>query len=341
MSLKQNLIKFRAARLISFGSPLRVEAVMLPTLGPYDVSVEVHFTGINFYELMIMNGKYPSLPILPAIIGGELAGKVLEIGPEVKLFKKGDRVFSLAQTGKGTTGSYAERVHVNEKYLYHLPREMSFETGATIPMITFAAYTMLSQRVNIPKKGVILVYSAAGGVGSSLIQFIKALYPKTIIIGTCSNEQKMKVVRSLGADVVINTKKGPLVDQLHAKFGTGIDIIFDPIGQQYFDVNLSLLRPLSGTICSYGTYTGSITDSGLVSKLRKDNLTLSGFLMWPLLENKKLCLGIFTKIFKLIKTKQFKPLIDRVFPLKNINEAIERIRQRKNIGKVLIKTHFE
>lgn len=337
MSSKQNLIKFQAARLISFGSPLRVEAVVLPPLGHHDVSVEVYFAGINFYELMIMKGEYPLLPILPATLGGELVGKVLETGSEVTSFHKGDRVFSLAQTSKGTTGSYAEQVHINEKYLYHLPQEISFETGAAIPMTTFAAYTMLSKRVNIPKKGVVLVYSAAGGVGSSLIQFIKALYPKTTVIGICSNEQKMKAVHSLGTDIVINTKKELLIKQLHTKFPDGIDVIFDPMGQQYLDVNLSLLRPFGGTICSYGTFTGAITDSTLVSKLRKNNLTLSGFLMWPLLENKKLCLNIFAEIFKIIKAKQFKPLVDKVFLLKNINKAVEQIQQRKNIGKIIIK----
>lgn len=341
MLLKQSSIKFQAARLISFGSLLRVETVVLPPLGPHDVSVEVYFAGINFYELMIMKGKYPSLPSLPATLGGELVGKVLETGSKVTSFHKGDRVFSLAQTGKGTTGSYAEQVSVNEKYLYHLPREISFKTGAAIPMITFAAYTMLTKRVNIPKKGVVLVYSAAGGVGSSLIQFIKILYPQTTVIGTCSNEHKVKVAYSLGANLVINTKKESLVGRLHTKFPDGIDVIFDPMGQRYLDLNLSLLRPFGGTICSYGTFAGTINDSALVAKLRKNNLALSGFLMWPLLENRKLCLDIFAKIFKHIKSKQFKPLIDRVFSLKNINEAIARIQQRKNIGKVLIKIHSE
>jgi len=110
------------------------------------------------------------------------------------------------------------------------------------------------------------------------------------------------------------------------------------MGQKYLDVNLSLLRPLSGTICSYGTRTGPITDPDLVAKLRKDNVTLSGFLMWPLIENKELCSNSFAQIFRILKTKRFTPIIDEIFPLKDVNKAIKRIKQRKNIGKVLIKT---
>ena len=77
MPLKRNSTNFPAARLSSFGSPLRIESVNLPPLGPCDILIKVHFTGINFYELMIMDGKYPSLPTLPTTPGGELAGVVL------------------------------------------------------------------------------------------------------------------------------------------------------------------------------------------------------------------------------------------------------------------------
>ena len=332
-------IEFQAARLVSLESPLRVESTILPPIGPHNVRIEVHCAGINFYELMIMDGYYPVRPTLPTTLGGELAGKVLETGSKVTAFRKGDRVFSLAQTSKGITGSYAEQAQVDEKYLYHLPKGISFETGASIPMVTFAAHTMLRQRVTVPHNGIILIYNAAGGVGSALVQLAKALYPNITIIGTCSSEKKVKAIYSLGADLVIDTSKKSLAGQLRKKFPDGIDIIFDSMGQRYLDVNLSLLRPLHGTMCSYGTHTGPIVDPGLVAKLREKNVTLSGFLMWPLIENKKMCSNSFAEIFKILKTKKIIPVIDKIFPLKDINQAIRRIRQRKNIGKVLISTY--
>ncbi len=338
MSLKEKLTKIKSARLKSFGLPLEIELINLPIMGAEDVAIKIHFSGINFYELMVMDGKYPTTPDLPTTPGGEFSGEVLAVGKDVTEFFKGDRVFSLAQTGKGTSGSYAQVAIVNQKYLYHLPKNISFETGSAFPMITFTAYTMLTRRVTMPKEGSVVVHSAAGGVGSMLVQLIKAINPKISIIATCSGEQKAKIVSSLGADLVIDTSKDEQFgEKIKNKFPNGVDIIFDPMGQQYIDENLALLNPLNGLICSYGAYTGPISDPLLVGKLRKNNLTLSGFLMWPILEDRKLCMNIFKEIFKLFEKKQIRPMIDKIFPLKESNQAIDRIRQRQNIGKVLIK----
>ena len=246
-------------------------------------------------------------------------------------------MFSLAQTGKGTTGSYAEIAHVDERYLYHLPKTLSFTIGASFPMVGFAAYTMLTQRVCIPSNGTVLVYSAAGGVGSTLVQLIKAIFPHVTVIGTCSDKRKELTIRKLGADDVVTMDGGSFVDRMHDVCPSGFDVIFDPMGQKYFDRNLLLFRPVTGILCSYGTYTGAITDPNVVAKLRKNNLTLSGFLMWPLLENKRFCQKVFTRLFHLLEAKKLVPLIDQIFPLQEVNKAIMRIRKRENIGKVLLR----
>lgn len=336
MLSKENLSNIRAARLVSFRSPLKLSMMRLPPLGPHDVAVKIYFAGINFYELMVMDGVYPTLPPLPVTPGGELAGEVVATGSVVRSFRKGDRVFSLAQTGKGTTGSYAEIAHVNERYLYPLPETVSFETGAVIAMTGFASYAMLRARVRVPKEGVVLIHSAAGGVGSMLVQLVRALAPKVTIVGTCSSKQKAAIARSLGADMVIVGARGLGAQRVRSAVPKGIDIIFDSMGQQYLDAHLSLLRPMSGILCSYGAYTGPITDAALVAKLRRNNLTLSGFLMWPMLENKPWCTDIFAEVFALLKKRTIKPIIDRVFSLDHAREAIARLRQRKNIGKVLL-----
>lgn len=326
-----------AAQLTAFHAPLRITSIDLSPLRTTEVAVQIHAAGINFYELMVINGTYPTLPTLPIIPGGELAGVIIDIGNKVTSFKKGDRVFSLAQTGIGTTGAYAKAAHVEEKYLYHLPDSISFEVGVSFPMTGFAAYTMLTRRMQIHPRATILVHSAAGGVGSMLVQLIKILFPTSIIIGVCSDEKKMHVIDNLGANVIINGKDKSFADQILNKFPNGLDIIFDPSGQQNFDDNLRLLRPMNGILCSYGTYTKPITDPNIVGKLRRNNLTLSGFLMWPILEDKMYCQEVFAHLFRLINEKKLVPLIDKTFPLKNVNDALERIKKRENIGKVLLK----
>lgn len=327
----------KQAQLIKFNSPLEIVDVDLAPLSENEVEIRVCFAGINFYELMVSCGNYPLTPLLPFTLGGELSGEVVRVGKKVKDFKKADRVFSLAQTGIATTGSYAQICHVQEKYLYHLPDFVSFKIGAAFPMIGFTAYNLLTKRVKMPKKGTVLIHSGAGGVGSTLIQLTKDLFPKIKIIATGSNREKEKIVKKLGADFVINTKEKSFVKEIEKEFPRGLEVIFDPTGQQFFDDNLSLLGPNKGLICSYGAYTGAITDPNVVGKLRKSNLTLSGFLMWPLLEDKKYCQEIFNNLFMLMEKKQFTPLIDKIFPLARANEAHQRLRERKNLGKVLLK----
>ena len=326
-----------SAQLVGCNQPLVLQEVELPQLKPREVAVRARYAGINFYELMLMGGIYPILPPLPITPGGELAGEVTAVGARITEFQKGDRVFSLAQTGKGTTGSYAEIAHVDERYLYHLPKTLSFSMGASFPMVGFAAYTMLTMRVHIPPKGTVLIYSAAGGVGSTLVQLIKALFPHVTIIGTCSEKRKASTIGKLGADEMVITGESSFVDRMRHLCPDGFDVIFDPVGQKYFDGNLSLLRPLTGTLCSYGTYTGAVTDANVVAKLRKNNLTLSGFLMWPLIEDKRFCQKVFIRLFKLIETKKLVPLIDQIFSLREVHKAIAHIRKRENIGKVLLR----
>jgi len=329
-------MKTKSARLYEFNKPLVVEEVDIsPPLANW-VTVKVYFSGINFYEKLIIEGKYPTAAELPLTIGGEFSGEVVEVGEGVTDFKIGDRVFSLAMTGKSVSGGYANFANIEEKYLYHLPEELSFEQGAAVPMVFFTAYTMLAKKVGMKDGQTVLVHSAAGGVGSTLVKLIKAMYPNSKIIGTYSCAEKEAVVKKLGVDVPINSESSDLLTEIRTKFSDGIDVIFDPVGQKLVSEHLNLIKPLSGIWCTYGAYGGAIVEENLVGKLRSKNATLAGFLMWPLIENKKWCEKEFEEIFEILKQYKIEPQIDKVFPLEEVNQAFARISERKNIGKVLL-----
>ena len=140
-------MKTKSARVCEFGKPLVVENIEISPPSANSVMVKVYFAGINFYEKLMIEGNYPTTAELPLTIGGEFSGEVVEIGEGVTDFKVGDRVFSLALTGKGISGGYANFANIEEKYLYHLPDEFTFEQGAAMQMIFFTAYTMLSKKV--------------------------------------------------------------------------------------------------------------------------------------------------------------------------------------------------
>lgn len=329
-------MKAKSGRLYEFNKPLIVEDVEISPLLSNEVRVKVYFSGINFYEKLLIEGKYPTDLGLPFTIGGESSGEVVEVGGEVTDFKVGDRVFSLAMTGKGTSGGFANFANIEQKYLYHLPDEFSFEQGAAIPMIFFTAYTMLSKKVQMADGQTVLIHSAAGGVGSTLVKLIKAIYPKSKIIGTYSSLEKEKVLKGLGVDFPINGEFDDLSVEIKKIFPEGVDVIFDAVGQKLVSEHLNLIKPLSGIWCTYGAYSGPIIEENLVGKLRSKNATLVGFLMWPLIENKDFCQKQFTEIFEVMKKYKILPEIDKIFPLEQVNEAFERISQRKNMGKVLL-----
>ncbi|MCW1949401.1 MAG: zinc-binding dehydrogenase [Candidatus Shapirobacteria bacterium] len=329
-------MKTKSVRLSEFNKPLLIEETEINPPSVNMVTVKVHFAGINFYEKLLIEGKYPTNSVLPFTIGGEFSGEIVEVGEGITDFKVGDRVFSLALTGKGTSGGFAQYANIETKYLYRLPEEFSFEQGAAIPMIFFTAYTMLSKKVQMKDGQTVLIHSAAGGVGSTLVKLIKAMYPKTKIIGTYSSLEKEKVLKGLGVDFPINGETDNLSAEIKKIFPEGIDVIFDAVGQKLVSEHLDLIKPLNGIWCTYGAYSGPIVEENLVGKLRSKNATLAGFLMWPLIENKDFCQKQFTEIFEVMKKYNILPEIDKIFPLEQVNEAFERISQRKNIGKVLL-----
>ena len=195
---------------------------------------------------------------------------------------------------------------------------------------------MVTQKVQMKDSSIVLVHSAAGGVGSALVQFIRALHPLSTIIGTYSDSKKEKVLKNSGVDIPINLKSKDLFAEITNKFPAGIDIIFDPVGQSLVDTHLKLLKSLSGTWCSYGAYSGAIDDTNLVGKLRSKNGTLAGFLMWPLIENKEWCQNQFSHIVTIMKEHHLLPKIDKIFSLGQVNQAFHRLEERKNVGKILL-----
>lgn len=325
----------QTARLHKFSEPLRLETISLPKLKPHEVRIKIKFAGLNFYEISLMSGKYSTIPSLPCTPGGELSGEVIEVGSHVTEFKKKTRVFSLAQTGKGTTGSYATYANVDEKYVYHLPEFLSFQQGASFPMVSFTAYCMLTKKISLKQNDVVLIHSAAGGVGTILTRLIRTLYPHVTILGTYSHSDKEKKLKENGVTKAIESKDD-FEQEVKQYTPQGIDVIFDPVGQALFDKHLSLLKPLTGTLCCYGSYTGPIKDTNVVGKIRAKNLKLTGFLMWPLIENKVWSQKVFEKIFRLMKSKAILPPVDRIFPLSHVDEALLWIKERKNKGKILL-----
>src|SRR5262245_26700060 len=157
-------------RLMESPSELRVQEIPSPPLLPGSLRVEVHAAGCNFFDILMVQGRYQVKPPLPFVPGAEIAGIVREVGDGVRGFAVGDRV--LASPG---LGGFAQQAVVGARGTYPLPPKMSFEAGAALPIIYPTSYAGLVDRGALRAGETLLVHAAAGGVGIAAVQIGKAL----------------------------------------------------------------------------------------------------------------------------------------------------------------------
>ena len=175
---------------------LKVQQIAEPELRPGAVEVEVKAAGCNFFDILIVRGQYQVKPPFPFVPGSELAGIVRAVGEGVEDFAPEDQVY-----GGVPLGAFAERAVVPGLMLRSLPRGMSFEEAAGLPIVYPTSYVGLVQRTSLQPGETLLVHAAAGGVGIAAVQIGKALGAH--VIATAGGSKKLEVARQAGADLVI------------------------------------------------------------------------------------------------------------------------------------------
>ncbi len=253
---------------------LKVEKFEVPAIGPNDVLVEVRAAGINFADTSIRLGLYASAKELvgwPITPGFEVAGVVTAKGNEVVDFEIGDRVMGLT-----LFGGYASHVVVPSKQLFRLPDALSFEQGAAIPAVFLTAWFALYELAH-PRAGTTaLVHSAAGGVGSSLVQVLKLR--GVYVIGVVGSSHKVESVRALGADHVIDKSTQNLWAEAERLSPGGFDLVLDANGVETLKQSYDHLRP-AGKLVVYGFH--SMMSKGGGSGGANWFKLISGFLRTP------------------------------------------------------------
>ncbi|WP_040481618.1 NADPH:quinone oxidoreductase family protein [Luminiphilus syltensis] len=199
----------------------------LPELGPRDVQIRVLAAGLNFPDVLIVQGKYQIQPDLPFVPGGECAGIVEATGDAVTRVKVGEPVIHI-----GFAGAFAEQIVVDEKLVVPKPGGLDFIQAAGVAITYFTSYHGLVQRAALQPGETLLVLGAAGGVGSSAIELGKALGAR--VIAAASTDEKLEYCRSIGADEGINYSTESLKDRVKALTeGRGVDVTYDPVGGDF------------------------------------------------------------------------------------------------------------
>jgi len=227
---------------------LKIEEHPSPIAKAGQVKVQVKAAGINYADITVRWGLYESAkkfigwPITP---GFEFSGVVLESHDDK--FKVGDKVFGIT-----LFGGYASEIVIPAHQLYHLPASMNFSQAAGFPAVFMTAYHALFQNIVVRPEMTVLIHSAAGGVGSSLVQLAKVFGMK--VVGVVGSTHKVDIVRKLGADEVIDKSGQDLWAKAKEICPAGFDVILDANGVETLGDSYKHLRPTGKLIC-YGFHT--------------------------------------------------------------------------------------
>src|SRR5688572_23564617 len=214
----------KAVLCTHFGPPdeLVVADVAEPVPGPGEVVAAVKAVGLNFYDTLIITGRYQRKPPFPFSPGGEFAGVVEAVAPDVTAFAPGDRVI-----GYVTYGALRERMAVPADKLIKLDAALGFDRAAALTIIYGTALHALRDRGQLKAGETLAVLGAAGGVGLAAIEIGKLMGAR--VIACASTDDKLAFARKHGADELVNYETEDLRDALKRLGGEhGIDVIFDP-----------------------------------------------------------------------------------------------------------------
>jgi NADPH2:quinone reductase len=324
----------RAWRVHELGDPrdvLKLDEIEEPEAGPGEVVVEVEAAALNFFDILLCQGKYQERPDPPFTPGAEVAGTVLEVGEGVEGLEPGARVLT---TPPLPAGGFAQKVAAPAAgSVFPVPKAMPFEKAAALHIAYQTAHVGLHRRATLRAGETVLVHAGAGGVGSAAIQVARAAGAR--VIATAGGPQKVGVCRDLGAEVAVDYKDENFVDAVkEATDGRGADVIFDPVGGEVFDGSRRCVA-FEGRLVVVGFTSGTIADAPTNHALVK-NYSVVG-LHWGLYNKvmPKLVAETHDALIELYESGDIDPLIYDAVPFGELPDALELLGSRKTYGKLV------
>jgi NADPH2:quinone reductase len=293
-----------------------------------EILIEVKSAGVNFPDLLIIQGKYQARPKRPFTPGTEVAGVIQAMGKNVKGFALGDRVSAITWIG-----GYAEKVCVNPLYTFPIPPKMSFEEAAGFHVIYQSSYFGIVERAHLRPSETLLVHAGAGGIGTSSIQIGKAIGAK--VYATAGSEEKLEITKRCGADLSLNYNDTLWSKKIRKEHG-GADVVIDPVGGEILEKSI-LCTNFEGRIVIVGFTSGKIAQVA-TNLLLLNNIGLLG-LFWNLyVQNHP------AKIHEAVKQLnewynqgKLSPVIYKTYDLKDAPTALRDVTSRKSYGKAILK----
>ncbi|HUC11372.1 MAG TPA: zinc-dependent alcohol dehydrogenase family protein [Stellaceae bacterium] len=320
------------------GGPGALEYVELPTPVPGDgeVLIKADTIGVSMPELLVRRGTYNWMPPLPAVPGIEMSGTVVAQGANVAAPAIGQPVFVSARDLPVRAGCYAEYIAVPARAANPLPPGCSLEAAACLSNYQVAYHLLHTASRGVAVESV-LIYTAAGGVGSAAVQL--AVLAGKSVIGVAGSEAKTRAVIDLGAGQAINYRSEDVVARvMRSTGGRGVDLILDPIGGKGFGRNFTMLAPL-GMVISYGRLDGP-PEADLVSAMRANSAAspaLRFFTIHTFDNRPDIRAATMKTLLGHLAAGAIQPLIHDRLPLAQAARAHELLERGEVIGKLLLK----
>lgn len=300
-----------------------------PEIGEHDVLIKVKAAGLNFPDVLIIQGKYQFQPELPFIPGNECSGEIEAVGSAVTRYKPGDKVISASGTG-----AFCAKIAANENMVFPMPDSLSFEQAAGVSITYFTSYYALKQRANLQPGETLLVLGAAGGVGTTAIELGKLMGAK--VIAAASTDEKLELCKQLGADEVINYSTTSVKDAVkELTGGKGVDVVYDPVGGDYAEPAIRSMA-WNGRYLVIGFASGPIPKIPLNLTLLKGCAIVGVFWGRFTGEEPKVHLQNIAELWELFSTGKLNPVVTDVFPLEHYQDAYNCMIERRARGKVII-----
>jgi NADPH:quinone reductase-like Zn-dependent oxidoreductase len=309
-----------------------------PEVREDDVLIEIHAAALNLLDAKLLNGEFKLiLPYrTPFVLGHDLAGVVIRVGPRVRQFQVGDEVYARADDFR--IGTFAERIAVREDSVALKPANISMEEAASIPLVGLTAWQALVEKARLKKGQKVFIQAGSGGVGTFAIQLARHLGAQ---VATTTSAGNAALVKSLGADVIIDYRK----DAFEARL-SGYDVVLHSQDGKTLAKSLGVLKPGGSLISISGPPDPAFAEAikapwlvkqvvraiGLGARRQARRLKVAYSFLFM-----KASGGQLRQITPLIESGAIRPVIDKIFPFEATNEAMAYIESGRAKGKVVIK----
>lgn len=307
---------------------LEIAVTGVPRPGPGQVLVKVTAAGLNRLDILQRKGLYPPPPGESEILGVEIAGEIVDIGPEAAGVEAGDRICALVPGG-----GYAEYALADAAMCLPVPAGVDETGAAALPEACYTVYSNVIDRAGLKPGERLLVHGGSSGIGSIAIQLGRARGAE--VYATAGSEEKCAFCRELGASSAVNYSETDFVEALKAA-GDGVNVILDMVGGDYLNRNIRLAAP-EGRIVLIAAIRGYTTEVDLLSIIRKRLILTGSTLRSRTLAYKRaLTADVAREVWPLLATGEIRPVVYRTYPLEQAAEAHRLMESNAHMGKIVL-----